>query len=32
MLFYLMAQGVTLTEAAKRAGVSRMTLYRKIKK
>jgi DNA invertase Pin-like site-specific DNA recombinase len=30
--FYLMEQGIKLTEAAKKAGVSRMTLYRKMKK
>lgn len=30
--FYLMEQGITLTEAADKAGVSRMTLYRKMKK
>ena len=30
--FYLMEQGITLTEAAEKAGVSRMTLYRKMKK
>lgn len=29
--FYLMEQGITLTEAADKAGVSRMTLYRKMK-
>jgi len=30
--FYLVEQGITLTEAAEKAGVSRMTLYRKLKK
>jgi DNA invertase Pin-like site-specific DNA recombinase len=30
--FYLMEQGMTITEAAEKAGVSRMTLYRKMKK
>jgi DNA invertase Pin-like site-specific DNA recombinase len=30
--FYLMEQGITLTEAAEKSGVSRMTLYRKMKK
>jgi DNA invertase Pin-like site-specific DNA recombinase len=30
--FYLMEQGMTITEAAEKVGVSRMTLYRKMKK
>lgn len=30
--FYLVEQGITLTEAAEKAGVSRMTIYRKRKK
>ncbi|WP_427448969.1 helix-turn-helix domain-containing protein [Pedobacter suwonensis] len=30
--FYLMEQGITLSEAADKAGVSRMTLYRKMNK
>ncbi|WP_338136002.1 helix-turn-helix domain-containing protein [Bacillus thuringiensis] len=30
--FYLMEQGVSITEASEKTGISRMTLYRKMQR